>query len=233
MRSKDRIGAILLMGGEGKRFGSSIPKQFHLLQNKRVYRYALDTFLESGFFDEILLVCPYSWKEEVQKEVGSLAQVVEGGSTRQESSYAGLKNFQIPPRIVMIHDAVRPFVSQKILQQNIETALLKGAVDTCIPSTDTLIFSPDNQTIETVANREQYLRGQTPQTFFYDWILEAHEKALQQGIQNATDDCRLVLNLGKSISIIEGNERNFKITSEFDLTIAEIFLSMQSSLLSK
>lgn len=224
MHQGHRIAAILLMSGEGRRFGSSTPKQFHLLKEKKIYRYAFDTLLHTGFFDEIILVCSPTWVSEIAKEVHSLAQVVPGGFTRQQSSYAGLKALKTPPAIVLIHDAVRPFVSEKIIQENIEQTLLQGAINTCIPSTDTLIFSSDHAKISKIPNRAEYLRGQTPQTFLYNQILEAHEHALQQGIDNVTDDCQLILNLGKSVGIVQGSEKNFKITSEFDLTIAEAFL---------
>ena len=219
-----RIGAILLMGGEGVRCSSPIPKQFHLLADKKVYQYALETFVQTGFFDEIILVCLRHWKEQIEREAGGLVLVIEGGKNRQESSHAGLKAFTRPPKIVVIHDAVRPFVSQKIIQENIEQALIHGAVDTCIPCTDTLIVSADHHEITTIPNRADYMRGQTPQTFLYDWILNAHERAQCQGFFNATDDCRLVLLTGKSIKIVHGNETNFKITSEFDLKIAKAFL---------
>lgn len=224
MYQKHRIGAILLMGGEGKRFGSFVPKQFHLLEDKKVYRYALDTFATTGFFDEILLVCPKKWMKETEKEAGSSAKVIEGGPTRQSSSYAALKAFRSTPDIVLIHDAVRPFVSAEIIQANLEQAILQGAVDTCIPSADTLVFSPQHKTIESIPNRADYLRGQTPQTFRYDWILKAHKKALREGIFDASDDCRLILLSGRPVAIVQGSEENFKITSELDLVLARALL---------
>lgn len=230
MYQGDRIGAVLLMSGEGLRFGSPVPKQFHLLNDKKIYQYALETFLRTEFFDEIILVCLDKWKEPVQNEVGALAHVITGGKSRQESSYLGLKAFKLPPKIALIHDGVRPFVSQKIIQKNIEQALIHGAANTCIASTDTLIFSADHQTIQAIPNRADYMRGQTPQTFRYDWILEAHESAQSQGILNATDDCRLVLAAGKPVKIVYGSEKNFKITSEFDLKTAEKLLENNQQL---
>ena len=158
-----------------------------------------------------------------------MLQVIPGGCTRQESSHAGLRAFQSPPDIVLIHDAVRPFVSIRILQNNIEKAILNGAVDTCIPSTDTLIFAPDQQTIQAIPKRSDYLRGQTPQTFQYPLILKAHEHALRQKITNATDDCQLILTLGLPVNITRGSEKNFKITSELDLHLAKSLGSSQSS----
>lgn len=217
-------GAVLLMGGEGHRFGSEVPKQFHFLGGKRVYLHTLEAFLKGGLFDEIVLVCHPKWMEAVREEAAGLAQVVKGGATRQASSYAGLKGFTQKPEIVSIHDAVRPFISQEILLENLRAAIAFGAVDTCIPSTDTLVYSPRGKIIEQIPRRSDFLRGQTPQTFRYEWILKAHEWALQQGLAQSSDDCQLVLAMGREIRIVSGNEENLKITSETDLQIAEAFL---------
>jgi len=226
MLNGNRIGGILLMGGEGRRFGSPIPKQFHLLAGTRVYLYALETFLAANFFDEILLVCHPDWREEIQERaLPPIARVILGGGTRQQSSYLGLKGFLEKPDIVLIHDAVRPFVTESILRENVERAIVCGAVDTCIPSADTLVQAPQahvgHRLISNIPNREEYLRGQTPQTFRMEWIIRAHEQAIAEGIENASDDCRLVLQAGMPIQVVKGSEENLKITSELDLFIAE------------
>ncbi len=215
MQRMSSIGAVLLMAGEGLRFGGDIPKQFLMLAGKRVYLHTLDVFFRSKLFDEIVLVCSEEWTVEVQKEVGERARVVAGGKSRQESSYLGLKSLKT--EIVVIHDAVRPFITEKILRENIEGALEFGAVDTCIPSADTLVQVKDN-VIREIPNRAEFLRGQTPQSFRREWILEAHERA--NGTQ-ATDDCRLVLEQGRPVQVVLGDEANIKITTELDLFIAE------------
>lgn len=215
-----RIGAVLLMGGEGKRFGKKTPKQLCLLEGQPIYRYPLKTFRDLGIFDEIVLVCHPEW--QVQEEgVG----IVEGGATRQESSSAGILGLEKAPEIVLIHDAVRPFVSKEIILKNLEAAIRWGACNTCIPTVDTLVHVPERNWIEKIPKREEFLRGQTPQTFRYDWIRAAHEKTKRK---NATDDCRLVLDLGKKIAVVSGSEENFKITSEFDLELAALLLRRKS-----
>lgn len=207
------------MGGEGRRFGGDIPKQFHLLAGKKVFTYALETLLSTALFQEIVLVCHPAWMVDCEG-----VKSVAGGATRQLSSYQGLKAFSQKPDIVLIHDAVRPFVSARILQDNVKGALEKGAVDTCIPSADTLVHAPDGESIATIPRRAEYQRGQTPQTFRYDWILEAHEHALAKGIENASDDCQLILRMGRPVFVVAGEERNIKITSELDLFFAEHLL---------
>ncbi len=211
-----RIGALILMGGEGRRFGSGLPKQFHLLDGKQVYLHTLEALQSAALFDEILLVSHPDWLNIEHQG----ARVVAGGQTRQESSYLGLQGFKNTPDIVLVHDGVRPFVSHRILFENVEGAIQWGAVDTCIPSADTLVYAPEGLKIDSIPNRKHFLRGQTPQTFQMDVILSAHEKALAHQIHNATDDCQLVLRNNHPIHIVLGEDRNIKITSELDLHLA-------------
>lgn len=215
MYKSKRIGALLLMAGEGLRLGHAIPKQFLPLGDKQIYQHALDALLAPQIFDEIVLVSHPNWMDIPYE------RVVAGGKTRQESSYLGLRAFTQPLDIVLIHDAVRPFVSERILRENVDGAIRWGAVDTCIPTADTLVHAPMGQEIVSIPKRAEFLRGQTPQTFRMDWILKAHENALAEGIENASDDCQLILRLNKKIYIVLGDEKNIKITSEFDLLIAE------------
>lgn len=216
-----RAGAILLIGGSGVRFGGGVPKQFRLLGGKPLYRHGLDTLLDMEVFDEIVLVCHPEWADRLR---GLPARVAIGKETRQGSSLEGLLGFEFPPEIVLIHDGVRPFLTEGIVRANLDAAIRFGAADTCIRSADTLVHAPSGQWIGSIPKREEYFRGQTPQTFRYGLILEAHEKALERGIVNASDDCRLVLELGARVVVVEGSESNLKITSEFDLQVAEALL---------
>jgi 2-C-methyl-D-erythritol 4-phosphate cytidylyltransferase len=218
MLNGHRVGAVLLMGGVGSRFGSETPKQFHRLSGKAVYEVALEPFLEAGFIDEIVLSCHPDWIDGVTG-----GRVVAAGKTRQESSYLGLRGFSTPPSVVLIHDAVRPFVTVEILRENALLAIEHGAVDTCIPSADTLVHTK-GKSVVSIPNRAEYLRGQTPQSFSYPLILEAHERA--KGT-NASDDCQLVLDMGHKVWIAKGDEQNIKITSELDLFLAEQLFRMR------
>lgn len=222
-----RVGAILLMAGEGVRFGSEAPKQFHHLAGKKIFLHTLKTFLDASWIDEIVLVCHSQWLSRAEEEVGPRARVIIGGATRQASSYLGLQGFKTPPDVVIIHDAVRPFVTEAILENNVRGAIEWGAVDTCISSPDTLVHAPGGEKIRDIPLREEFLRGQTPQTFRYSIIKTAHEKALEDGIFNASDDCRLVLRLGQKVGVVEGDEQNLKITTELDLFLAEQLLRLR------
>jgi len=223
MLEKKRIGGLLLMAGSGKRFGTDVPKQFALLGDKQVYLHTLDVFLRVSFFDELVLVCPQDWVEVVEREATG-CRVIAGGTTRQQSSFAGLKAFTQAPDIVVIHDAVRPFVTEQILRDNALGALQHGAVDTCIPSADTLVHAPDGKMVAQIPKRAEFMRGQTPQSFRFDWIVRAHEEAVKKGVET-TDDCSLVLRLGLPVHVVMGSERNIKITTPFDLVVAKSLLS--------
>ncbi len=220
------ITAILLMSGTGERFGSDIPKQFLNLSGKKIYLHTLEAFLPFTEFQEIILVCHKKHMEKVQKEVSAPhIRVVEGGHTRQDSSYRGLLACGAETTHVVIHDAARPFVSTKIIQDNLDALKKYDAVDTCIPSTDTIVHASSFDTISDIPSRAEYLRGQTPQSFSYPLILEAHEKAPDK---NASDDCTLVLKQDRPIHIVPGAESNIKITGELDLFLAEQLMRRKS-----
>ncbi|MES2345160.1 MAG: bifunctional cytidylyltransferase/SDR family oxidoreductase [Chlamydiota bacterium] len=222
------IVGIILMGGTGVRFDSCLPKQCHRLSGKKIYLHTLEKFLQTGLFEEMLLVTHRSWIENVQSDLIAYKdyqiRIVPGGNTRQESSTLGVLACAPTTRAVVIHDGVRPFVSHEIIKNNIELALRYGAVDTCISSSDTIVHSKNQSLIDTIPPRMEYLRGQTPQSFSYPVILKAHQHA---PIQNASDDCSLVMALGHPVHVLEGDERNIKITTELDLFLAEQLLRLE------
>ncbi len=183
------------------------PKQFLPLGDKRVYEWPLDTFQKSGLFSEIILVSP---KEH------QLENSVIGGKTRQESSYKGILACGDETDFVVIHDAVRPFVSLDILKKHVEALKTHHAVNTCIPTHDTINYV-ENHSVISIPKRSLCMRGQTPQSFSYKLIKEAHEKTSQT---NAFDDCSLVLDLGHPIHVVLGSEENFKITTHRDYLLA-------------
>lgn len=227
-RNLEKISAVLLMAGSGMRFGSHLPKQFHFLSGKKVYLHTLQRLHESNLFHEILVVCSSEWTELVKQETAHLnVSVVEGGATRQESSYRALLACKKGTEFVLIHDGVRPFVNEKILHDNIEALRDHDAVDTCIPCADTIVYAPERNQIQNIPIRAHYLRGQTPQSFSYNLILKAHNAAIQDQYLNASDDCQLVQRLGFPVHIVEGEERNLKITSELDLFLAEQYFRLE------
>ncbi len=226
-----KIAGIILMSGQGNRFGSQLPKQFHRIAGKKVYLYTVEQFLKVPSFDTILLVCPKDWLTAVQDEIvpykDSRLNVIAGGATRQESSYLALQACREDTQYVVIHDGVRPFVSQEILLNNIQGAIAHGAVDTCIPSADTIVHAATDQ-IQGIPLRSEYWRGQTPQSFHYPLILQAHRDARKNKTAPSSDDCSLVVRSGHPVKIVLGSEENIKITTELDLFLAEQILRLNS-----
>ena len=223
------ITAIILMGGKGERFGSEKPKQFHRLSGKPVFMHTLEAFIHSGLFHEILLICRKEWTGEVYSHLEKISpslpiKVIPGGETRRDSSLAGILATDPITTHVVIHDAVRPFVSQRILQENVQAAIAFGAVNTCIPSYDTIVHSVQGEIIDSIPQRSHYLRGQTPQSFSLCLIKKAH--GLEENLTEITDDCSLVKRLGAPIHIVKGEESNIKITTELDLYLAEQMLRL-------
>ncbi len=237
LEQEREIKAIILIGGRGSRFGSQLPKQFHRFSGKKVYLYTVEQFLKVPAFEKILLVCPESWIHQVEAELLAYNDprltVIRGGTSRQESSFLALQACGDQTRYVVIHDGVRPFVSQDLLWSNIHGAISAGAVNTCIPSADTIVHAPTQEKIADIPLRSEYWRGQTPQSFSYPLILKAHLEAQHNQVCASSDDCSLVVKLGHPIKIVMGSEENIKITTELDLFLAEQILRLKQLHLSK
>ncbi len=220
---KPTIRAILLMGGEGKRYQQSTPKQFCYLDKQRIYQHTLDQLLQKDLFEEIILVSHPNWIDLVRKETySSRCTVIPGGARRQESSRLGLEACPPSTDFVLIHDAVRPFLSLDLLEKHCSMVIHHAAIDTCIPHADTIVESEDGVLISSIPSRKKILRGQTPQTFSFNLIQKAHQSTQEL---DATDDCSLVYQLGHPIFIVRGEESNIKITTQLDLKIAEFIHS--------
>jgi 2-C-methyl-D-erythritol 4-phosphate cytidylyltransferase len=234
------IYAILLAGGSGNRFDSegSIPKQFFRLAGQEVLIRTVTTFLSIKEFDQIVIVLP---NVELPLEVkatldtfGERISLIKGGLTRNESSYLALSYIKkFNPSKVIIHDAVRPLVSRKLLLETLVALEDSDAVDTYIPISDTLIVSKDKNYLDNFADRNTILRGQTPQGFQYETIAKAYSIAKEKNDLDNTCDCSLLKkNLPNTkIKLIRGEESNIKITHKTDITLAESYISkMQDSL---
>lgn len=219
-----RFAAVLVMGGQGLRFGGDIPKQYHWMAGKKLYLHTLDAFLKAGFFDEIVIVCHEDWVKRVEEDVKDFfnVSVVKGGETRRDSSYAGLRAIK-KADYVQIHDAVRPFISEEIILKNAEMVIEHRAVDTCVKSSDTIVYV-ENGIIAEVPKRDNCLRGQTPQSFEYGLIKRAHEEVKEP----VTDDCGLVAKLGVPIYVVEADDFNIKVTNKLDLFLAEQIFYLRS-----
>jgi len=230
--------AIILSAGKGARFNSTgLPKQLAKLSGNPVISYTIKQFQMHPLINEIIIVGDKKHIEKYNEIVESnhfdkVSRIIIGGESRKESSWAGLasiepnKNKKIN---VLIHDAVRPFVSGRIITDIIKALDKYKAVDVAIPLADTLIHINKNKTIKEIPPREEYHRGQTPQGFHLNTIIKAHRMAHSDNFTTVTDDCGLILkyNLGE-VYVVEGDEENIKITYPLDLHIADKLFQLHS-----
>ena len=221
--------ALVLAAGSGTRMNSlNKPKQFVLIKDKPLMMYSIESFNHHPEIDAIVIVTSKDYVKYVQDlcqkhQLNKVKAVVIGGQTRQQSVFNGLKEIEkiisSEKDIVLIHDSARPLVNDKIISNNILLCKKYGAVDTVIPASDTIINSKDGEIIEGIPNRQELYQSQTPQTFVFNIIKDAHLKALETMIPHVTDDCRLVKHFGIDVHLAEGSKQNFKITTDEDLEL--------------
>lgn len=220
------IKAVILASGTGLRFGDNQPKQFTKLAGLPVLVHTLKAFDTFPAVDKLIVVTNEKYVDHVWDLVGKYGlvkvhKVVSGGMSRQDSSRIGLECCDSDTDFVLIHDGVRPFISHQILQRLVDAVKKYGAVDTVIPSADTLVEIDENGFIHNIPVRSRFRRGQTPQAFSYPLIIDAHRQANAQGVENSTDDCALVLRMERPVYVVEGEEQNIKITYPLDLHLAD------------
>ena len=228
--------ALILAAGVGSRMGNADkPKQFLPIYGKPLMVHTIEAFEMHDDIDAVVIATNDQYIDQVkvwckQYDLGKVKAVVAGGDSRQESVYKGLmaisKISSSNDDIVVIHDAARPLISQKIISTNISGAKEYGAVDTVIKASDTIVNSVDGEKITDIPNRSQLYQGQTPQSFKLGLIIEAHEKAKNGQIPNVTDDAKLVISMGKDVYLVEGSKQNFKITTFDDLMMLKALLKI-------
>jgi 2-C-methyl-D-erythritol 4-phosphate cytidylyltransferase/2-C-methyl-D-erythritol 2,4-cyclodiphosphate synthase len=220
------ISGIVVAGGEGRRFGSDLPKQFLQLCGKPVVAHAIDALTQVPGLDRIVLVLPGVWvqyaTEAVLPSLGASVdvQVVSGGPRRRDSVAAGL-GVLAESGTVVVHDGVRPLASPGLARRVTEAARQSGAAISAVRLTETLKHVRRGLVAETIA-REGLWRVQTPQAFDVGSLREAHAAAPQD--LDATDDAVLVERIGHKVAVVEGEATNIKITTQEDLRLAEALL---------
>ncbi len=227
--------AIILAGGSGSRFDSETPKQFLKLAGKPIIVHTLEKFQNNSLIHKIIIVSHESYIEQLQSltkkfNLTKVKSIISGGTTRQESSHQGLLACcSINTKKVLIHDAVRPFVSDEIISNSINELSTQDAIDVAIACADTIIKVSDGY-IDSIPKREFLMRGQTPQGFNYKKILEAHNKYESDKSFPVTDDCGLYRHYFEDkIKIIAGEQKNIKITYPEDLVLAEKLFQLNKS----
>lgn len=225
----ERITAIVLAAGSGKRMNSTVHKQYMMLAGKPVLYYALRAFDESAVTDIVLVTgkgeISYCEQEIVKKyKIGKVKAVVEGGRERYHSVHAGLKA-ALGADYVLIHDGARPLVTEDMIVRSIVTAKACGACVVGMPVKDTIkVVGADGVAKET-PDRKSLWQVQTPQSFSYPLIADAYEKVIASGDSTVTDDAMVLERVtGRQVRVIEGSYRNIKITTPEDLLVAEAYL---------
>ncbi|MBU3570722.1 2-C-methyl-D-erythritol 4-phosphate cytidylyltransferase [Priestia aryabhattai] len=228
--------AIILASGNGERLGNHIPKQFIKLSGKTIIEQTIEVFENNKNIDQITIVINPNYRflmEEIilKNNFKKVKRILNGGKTRKDSSFIGLSAISEQDN-VLIHDAVRPFVSDRIINECIEALQVFDAVDVAIPSSDTIISINQNNLITDIPDRQKLRRGQTPQAFKVSVIKKAHLLAKGDNFNEVTDDCALILKYKLSnVYVVSGEERNIKITFKEDLYLADrLFQSSTSQL---
>ena len=219
--------AIIVAGGKGERMNADIPKQFLEIQGKPILMHTLEVFQRYDSAMKFILVIPSIqiefWKELCKKHSFIVShQIVAGGETRFHSVKNGL-NFVQPDSLVAVHDGVRPFVSVDTIRHCFEAAEKFGAAIPVVDLVDSIRQLNGNESIS--VDRNLYKLVQTPQIFLYDLLKKGYE---QEFSPTFTDDASVVESLGNKIYLVEGNRENIKITTEFDLKIAEIIIRFEN-----
>ena len=228
--ARGRVVAVIPAGGTGMRMGADVPKQFLPLGGVPMLLHSLRAFDRAPSVDAVILVVPHEEQRRALTDVierygvKKVQKVVAGGETRQQSVYNGLKETGPDVEIVVVHDAVRPFVTEDLIEQSIQAARKGGGAIVAIPMKDTPKQAGPDRQIQRTLDRNELWLAQTPQTFRRDLLLEAYEKAAIERLQ-ATDDAALVERLGHKVGIVAGTWENIKITTPEDLVIAEAILA--------
>jgi len=228
--------AIILAGGTGSRLGFNVPKQFLKIAGKTVIEHAIDAFEKNDKIDEIAIVINESYISDIENIIHKndwrkVTNVLIGGKERFESSLSAISAYiQFSDYNLIFHDAVRPMVSNRIINDVVDGLDLYNAVSVAIPATDT-IFQVDEERrfIKNIPDRFYLQRAQTPQAFKVATIQKAYEIALQDADFQSSDDCGVVAKYipDEKIFIVRGDESNLKLTHKEDFYLLEKLFQYQ------
>lgn len=225
------IYAEILAGGKGTRMGNvNMPKQYLPLKGKPIIVHTIEKFILNDRFEKIIIATPKDWINHTQDIIkkyifDSRVIVIEGGTDRNETIMNGIhyveKEFGLnEDDIIVTHDAVRPFITHRIIEENIEMALEFGSVDTVIPAVDTIVESTNHDFITDIPVRDNIYQGQTPQSFNMKTIQKHYNNLSDEEKQILTDACKICLLAGEKVKLVNGGISNIKITTPYDLKVA-------------
>lgn len=229
--------ALIIAGGRGNRMGQDLPKQFLNIQDKPIIMYTCEAFQKHPLIDSIVIVCIDGWQTALQAyanqfNITKLRAIVPGGKNGQSSIYNGISAIAENGNsddIVLVHDAIRPLVSQEIITKCIRTTEEFGSAVTCVPCAEALLETRDQETSGQVLDRDQVKRTQTPQGFSLGTLLKMHEEARRHGITDSVASCTLAVELGMTVHFCPGSEKNIKLTTVDDIDIFKALLESKQA----
>lgn len=229
--------AGIVAGGTGSRMGADMPKQFLKIRGEEIILRCVKRFLEVGEIDRIYIAVHPDWlvftdkllSDSLKEEQLTRIKTVAGGKDRNASVFSIIDAIASEGAlsendILLSHDAVRPFVSAATIRENISCAMKYTVCTTAVPATDTILFSENNMTISNTLVRSGLWHAQTPQTFRITAMQSAYEKLDEIQRSRLTDVCGIFTAAGKEIRIVGGDVSNIKLTTPFDLKLAEAIL---------
>ena len=220
---------VILAGGIGSRMGGDKPKQYLTVKDKPIIIYTIEKFLVVPEFEKIIVLCPKQWVEHTK----NLVEKHAAKATRNETIMNAIKFIDSEGNlnddtIIVTHDSVRPFVTHRIIMENIAAAKEFGACDTVVPATDTIVEALDNTVISNIPDRSKMYQGQTPQSFkalklknMYDALTEEEKNIL-------TDAAKIFVIKGEKVALVQGETYNMKITYPYDLRVAKSLLEEEN-----
>lgn len=220
---------VLLAGGMGTRLGLPIPKQFLKLGERTLLEHSIEKFSTIEDIAYVVVVVPEDWYRQSEEIVQSMnisnVSLCTGGKSRQESLFKGLlwlsERFSITKDdIVVSHDVARPFVTSRMIHDNINVCRIYGAADTVISSPDTIVQSTNKTIISRVPIREEMYLGQTPQTFYIQQFIDIYKTLSEDYLNQVTDAARILSDHEVKVGLVNGDPSNMKITTMFDLDVA-------------
>ncbi|EAC2403722.1 2-C-methyl-D-erythritol 4-phosphate cytidylyltransferase [Listeria monocytogenes] len=229
------IYAQILAGGKGTRMGNvSMPKQFLPLNGKPIIVHTVEKFILNTRFDKILISSPKEWMNHAEDNIKKYISddrivVIEGGEDRNETIMNGIRFVEktyglTDDDIIVTHDAVRPFLTHRIIEENIDAALETGAVDTVIEALDTIVESSNHKVITDIPVRDHMYQGQTPQSFNMKKVYSHYQNLTPEKKQILTDACKICLLAGDDVKLVKGEIFNIKITTPYDLKVANAII---------
>ncbi|WP_350308849.1 bifunctional cytidylyltransferase/SDR family oxidoreductase [Sanguibacter hominis] len=229
-----RTVGVVLAGGVGARLGLNVPKQMVKVAGKTILEHTVAALNGSPHIDELIVMITPGWSEQTATLLGSryekLTRILEGGSTRNETTRRVLDALGDEECKVVLHDAVRPLIDERIIADCVAALDTHQAVDVVIPSADTIVAVDEDDVITSIPDRSTLRRGQTPQAFHLSVLKAAYAKAHEDPGFSATDDCGVVLKYLPEVPIktVPGAEHNLKVTHPVDLSIADKLFQLAS-----